>query len=170
MKQILPNLKELNQFLNFAKIGWTKRGFRHIQVYISGLITLNKKTIRQISKASINENHHSSIHDILQYATFEKEKLEKRYLKKIKYLCKNSKVYLIFDDTLDYREGKKIEELQTHKDHCSNKFVKGHQFFTAMLSFGNLELPLFPRLYSKNTETKIEMAYNLGSSRNVLKD
>lgn len=161
MKQILPELKELNSYLNFAKVGWSKRGFRHIQIYISGLIALNKKTIRQISKASIKENHHSQIHEILLYAKFEKEKLEERYLKKIKYLCKGSKTYLIFDDTLDYREGKKIEELQTHKDHCSNKFVKAHQFFTAMLSFGKVELPFFPKLYSKNTETKIEMAYGL---------
>jgi hypothetical protein len=161
MKQILPELKEINSYLSFAKIGWSKRGFRHIQIYVSGLITLNKKTIRQISQASIKENHHSRIHDILQYAKFEKEKLEKRYLKKIKYVCKGFKVYLIFDDTLDYREGKKIEEIQSHKDHCSNKFVNGHQYFTSMISFGNLELPLFPKLYSKNTKTKIEMAYDL---------
>jgi len=82
-------------------------------------------------------------------------------LKKINHLFGSYPKYLIFDDTLDYREGKKIEDSQYHFDHCSNKKVRGQQFFTAMISCGNLSLPLFPKLYSENTETKIDMAYEL---------
>lgn len=47
MKQILPELKELNKHLSFAKNAFTKNGFRHFQHYIDGLITINKKTVRQ---------------------------------------------------------------------------------------------------------------------------
>lgn len=161
MKQILPELKNLNKHLNFAKIGWSNGNFRHIQNYISGLIALNKKTIFQISLASKDEDHHSAIHRVLQYADFKQEVLEQRYLKKLKFLFKGKETFLIFDDTLYYREGKHIEESQYHQDHCSNKKVRGHQFFTAMLSCGSLQLPLFPKLYSKSSETKIDMAYNL---------
>lgn len=168
MKQILSILKSITKYLNFAKVGWSKGGFRHIQIYISGLIALNKKTIRQISLASCDEKHHSQIHYFLQYAQFEQEKLSAQYLKKLKYLFKSLEAILIFDDTLVLREGEKIEETQYHKDHQSNSFLKGHQFFTSMILFGVQSFPLFPRLYSKNTLTKIEMARELIKNTNSI--
>ncbi len=77
MKQILPKLEELNKHLFFMKRTFTKRGFRHVTHYINGLITLNKKTVRQISRASIEEDHHSAINRILTEAKFKQELLEK---------------------------------------------------------------------------------------------
>ncbi|MBU0459152.1 transposase [Patescibacteria group bacterium] len=161
MKQILPKLKELDKHLSFAKKAFTKNGFRHATQYINGLITLNKKTVKQISRASIEEKHHSAVSRILTEAHFKQELLEQRYLKKIKYICKGQIISLLFDDTLVEREGKKIEETQFHKDHCNNGFVMGHQFFTALIHTPILQLPLFPKLYSKNTDSKIEMARDL---------
>ena len=158
MKQILPKLEELNKHLTFAKKAFTKRGFRHVVQYIDGLITINKKTVRQISEASIAEGHHSAINNVLTDAKFNQEFLEKRYLKKIAYFAKGLKVSLIFDDTLVERNGKKIEETQFHKDHSEDRFIKGHQFFTAIIHTEIVQLPLFPKLYSKNTDSKIEMA------------
>lgn len=143
------------------KSSFTKGGFRHITNYIDGLITLNKKTIRQISKASLDEHHHSAISRILTTATFEQEKLEQRYLKKVGYLTKDSYTSLIFDDSLVERNGKHVEETQSHRDHSSNSFITGHQFFTSFVHTPFIQLPLFPKLYSKHTESKIEMALNL---------
>ena len=100
MKQILPKLEELNKHLIFVKKSFTKNGFRHFTHYIDGLITLNKKTVKKISQASIEENHHSAINRVLTEAKFEQELLEERYLKKIEYLAKGLQVSLIFDDTL----------------------------------------------------------------------
>lgn len=68
MKQILPKLKELNKHLNFAKKAFTKGGFRHATTYINGLITINRKTVKKISQASIEENHHSAIFSTIAYA------------------------------------------------------------------------------------------------------
>lgn len=161
MKQILPNLKELNKNLSFAKNAFTKGGFRHVTHYIDGLITLNKKTIKQISKASIDENHHSAINRILTEASFHQEELEQRLLKKIDFMTKGLYKILIFDDTLNERNGTKIEETQFHKDHSSDSFIKGHQFFTSMIHTSIIQFPLFPKLYSKNTESKIQMAQDL---------
>jgi len=76
-------------------------------------------------------------------------------------LVKNSKIYLIFDDTLVERNGKKIEETQYHHEHSTDSKIKGHQFFTSILYTPFLQLPLFPELYSKNTDSKIEMAKTL---------
>lgn len=161
MKQILPELKNIQKHLNFAKKAFTKRGFRHVTHYINGLITLNRKSIKRISQASIHEHHHSAINRLLVDARFEQELLEQRYLKKIKYLTKGHKITLMFDDTLVQREGKKIEEAQSHKDHCTNGFVRGHQFFTAYLHTPLFQLPLFPKLFSKQSESKIQMASDL---------
>lgn len=161
MKQILPKLKELNKHLNFAKKAFTKGGFRHAVQYINGLITLNKKTVKQISRASIEENHHSAISRILTEAKFKQDELEERYIKKIKYLTKGQEISLLFDDTLVERNGDKVEETQSHKDHSSNSFITGHEFFTSIIHTPMLQLPLLPKIYSKNTNSKIEMASDL---------
>jgi hypothetical protein len=161
MKQILPKLEEINKHLTFAKKAFTKNGFRHVVHYINGLITLNKKTVKKISQASIEENHHSAISRILTEAKFEQELLEKRYLKKIAYFAKGQEISLIFDDTLAEHDGHCIEETQSHYDHSSNDFIRGHQFFTSMIHTAIFQLPLFPQLYSKNTDSKIEMARDL---------
>lgn len=161
MKQILPELKEVNKHLSFAKCAFTKGGFRCFTQYINGLIALNKKTIKSISEATIEKTHQSLINRVLSTAKFEQELLEKRYLKKIKYLIKGHYTILIIDDSLVERNGKHIEETQSHKDHTENKFITGHQFFTSMIYTSLLSLPLFPILYSKNTESKIEMAKKL---------
>lgn len=161
MKQILPKLEEINKYLTFAKKAFTKNGFRHVVHYIDGLITLNKKTVKKISQASVDENHHSAISRVLTEAKFEQELLERKYLKKIAYLARGLKISLIFDDTLAEHDGHCIEETQSHYDHSNNDFIRGHQFFTSMIHTSIFQLPLFPKLYSKNTNSKIEMARDL---------
>lgn len=155
---VLPKIKEVVSILAFAKKAFTKGSFRLVEVYINGLISLAKKTVNKIAKASSEINHQQKLNRILNEAKFEKELLEARYFKKIRYLFRNSKVYLIFDDTLVEREGKHVEETQYHYDHSTETDVKGHQFFTSILYTPFLQLPLFPELYSKNTDSKIELA------------
>jgi len=156
---ILPKIKEVTSILNFAKKFFTKGSFRHVQNYVAGLISVGKKSIKKISEAS--KTNQQSLNYAINEAKFEKEKLEERYLKKMKFLFKNAKVFLILDDTLVERNGKKIESTQKHFDHNSNNYVNGHQFFTAIFCIGFLQIPIFPELYSKETDSKIEMAKNL---------
>lgn len=156
---ILPKIKEILNTLNFAKKAFTKSGFRHVQNYVSGLISQNKKTVNKIAK-TVNKSH-SSLNRILNEAKFDKEKLEKRYFEKIKYLFKNATTSLLIDDTLVERDGKHIELTQKHKDHNTNSYINGHQFFTSIIHTGFLQLPLFPELYSPKSNSKIEMAKNL---------
>jgi hypothetical protein len=162
MIQILPKLRQINTLLNFTKKAFTKNGFRHITNYINGLIAINKKTIKSISKNSLDEKNHNAIQKLLQKGKFNQELLEQRYIKKLKFLFRNLKISLIFDDTLHQRFGKKIEGSQSHKNHASgNSYIYGHQYFTAMLIAGNLQFPLFPRLFYKNSISKIDMAFEL---------
>lgn len=161
MKQLLPQLRQLEKHLSFTKTAFTKGGFRHATQYINGLIVLQRKSARQISHASLEEKHHSAISNVLSEARFKQELLEQRYLKKIRYLTRGFTLSLLFDDTLVKREGKHVAETQSHKDHRTNGFLRGHQFFTAMIHTSMLQLPLFPQLYSKNSTSKIEMAHDL---------
>lgn len=161
MVQLLPRLKDVNKHLSFARNSFTKGGFRHATAYINGLIANNEKTIRKISEASPDERHHSAIQRLLNESAFEQKKLEERYLKKVRYFCRGQQIFLILDDTLVEREGKKIEETQTHYNHSDDDFIQGHQFFTAIVGTQSLQLPLFPQLYSKHTESKIDMANKL---------
>jgi SRSO17 transposase len=157
----LPKIKEVQNILSFVKKSVTKGGFRYVTNYVSGLITLAKKTVRKIASASKEIKYQSSLNNILTKAKFDKETLEKRYLRKIKFMFNNFDVYLIIDDTLVERNGKHIEETKSHFDHNENKYLKGHQFFTSLLYTPFMQLPLFPELYSDNTLTKIEMARSL---------
>ncbi len=161
MKQILPKLKQIEKHLYFAKKAFTKNGFRHMTQYIDGLIALNKKTVKQISRASLEENHHSAISRLLTDASVKQKELECSYLRKVEYIMRCQKKILVFDDTLAEHNGKKIEETQRHFDHSNDEFITGHQFFTALIYTPLLQLPLFPRLYSKNTDSKIRMANEL---------
>lgn len=158
---VLIKIKEIVNILKFSKKAFTKGGFRHISNYISGLISSAKKTVKKIAKACPDEKHSSALNRILIEARFEKELLEKRYLKKIRHFFKNSKTYLLIDDTLVKHKGMHIEGSQKHFDHSTNTYVQGHQFFTAILYTPLLQLPLFPELYSRDTDSKIEMAKGL---------
>ncbi|MBU0466944.1 MAG: transposase [Nanoarchaeota archaeon] len=157
----LPIIKEIKSILKFAKKAFTKGSFRYVTQYVNGLVSLAKKTVKKISEASSEIKHQSRLNYVLTEAKFEEEILKQRYLKKIKHLFKNTPVYLIIDDTLIERNGKAIEEAQKHFNHNDNDYINGHQFFTAILWTPFLQLPLFPQLYSKNTDSKIEMAQSL---------
>lgn len=158
---VLPKIKEVTSILAFAKKAFTKGSFRCIVQYVNGLISLARKTVKKISEASSEIDNQSELNYVLTESKFEQEALTKRYLEKIRYLFKNVQVYLIIDDTLVERNGKTVQEAQSHFDHNSQGYIRGHQFFTALLWTPILQLPIFPQLYSKNTDSKIEMAQSL---------
>ena len=134
---------------------------------MSGLIGLAKKTVKTISASCADEKHSSALNRILNDAKFEKRLLEERYFKKICYLFRGFDIFLIIDDTLVPHDGKHIDESQEHFDHTSNSYIKGHQFFTGILYTSFLQLPLFPELYSKNTNSKIEMAATIHATSHL---
>lgn len=158
MKQILPKLKEVNKYLSFLKNCFTKPQFNHIKNYVGGLIALNKKTIKNISSSSKEEKNQSSLNRFLTESSWNEDDVQDRYIKKVNHQTKGKPVSLIIDDSISKKTGKHIEEAQYHKDHSSNSFVFGHQIVTALIMCMGLLLPLFPKLYSKKTQSKIELA------------
>ena len=158
MKQILPKLKEVNKYLSFLKNCFTKPQFNHVKSYVGGLIALNKKTIKNISKSSREEKDQSNLNRFLTESEWSEDEVQDRYIKKISHQTRRKPTSLIIDDSIAEKTGKHIEEVQYHKDHSGNGFVFGHQVVTALIMCFGLLLPLFPKLYSKKTQSKIELA------------
>ena len=158
MKQILPKLKEVNKYLSFLKNCFTKPQFNHVKNYVGGLIALNKKTINSISNSSREEKDQSSLNRFLTEAEWSEDEVQDRYVKKISHQTRRKPTSLIIDDSIAEKTGKHIEEVQYHKGHSGNGFVFGHQVVTALIMCFGLLLPLFPKLYSKKTQSKIELA------------
>ena len=161
MKQVLPKLKEVNKYLSFLKKCFTKPQFNHVKNYVGGLIALNKKTIKSISASSKEEKNQSSLNRFLTEAEWSEDDVQDRYVKKINHQTKGKPVSLIIDDSISKKTGKKIEEVQYHKSHTGQGYVFGHQVVTALIVCMGLLLPLFPRLYSKKTQSKIKLAKHL---------
>jgi SRSO17 transposase len=158
MKQFLPKLKEVGQYLNFLKKCFSKPQFNHLTTYVNGLIVINKKSVKSISNASINGKDQSNTNRFITASDWNENKVEDRYLKKVNHLTNRRPVSLIIDDSTAKKTGKYIEGVQFHKDHSNNGYVFGHQIVTAMILCSNLLLPLFPKLYTKNSSSKIELA------------
>jgi SRSO17 transposase len=158
MKQVLPKLKEVNKYLNFLKNCFTKPQFNHVKNYVGGLIALNKKTIKSISNSSREEKDQSSLNRFLTEAEWSEDEVQDRYVKKISHQTRRKPTSLIIDDSIAEKTGKHIEEVQYHKSHSGNGFVFGHQVVTALIICFGLLMPLFPKLYSKKTQSKIELA------------
>lgn len=161
MKQILPRIELLDPIINVFKRCFSKPQFPHFRRYVGGLITLENKTIEGIASVSTETLDQSSQNRFLTASPWSEEDVGKRYMTILRRVIGQQGISLIIDDTLSKKTGNHIEETQYHKDHASSGYVFGHQWVTALLHVNNLLLPLFPRLYSKNTSSKIEIAKNL---------
>lgn len=161
MKQILPKMEILHNVINFAKNCFTKPQFGHFREYLGGLITLQNKTVSGIATACVEQQNQSSLNRFLTCSDWNEKQLEYRYLKKVRHEFNREKASLVIDDSLSKKTGKHIAEVQYHKDHSSDGYIFGHQIVTALVKVKEKVFPLFPKLYSKKTQSKIEFAKEL---------
>jgi hypothetical protein len=161
MKQILPNIEQISSLLNLFKKGFSKPQFRHFCKYEEGIITLPVKSISSISAADPRQMDHSSLNRFLTDSDWDEKQIESRYYSKVSNVFQRDNVSLILDDSISEKSGKKIEQTQYHKDHTGKGYVFGHQIVTALLKSKEKVFPLFPRIYSKKTESKIEIAKDI---------
>lgn len=162
MKQVLPeSVDRLNSVISFAKKCFSKPQFKQVTKYVTGLITLQKKSISSISTASVVKQDQSSLNRFITEADWDEQKLEDRYIQKVQHEFGREKASLVVDDSLSKKTGKHIAEVQYHKDHSGKGYVFGHQIVTALVKVREKAFPLFPKLYSKKTQSKIEFAKEL---------
>lgn len=111
-----------------------------------------------MSASLIEKKHYSSIARFLSSTAWNDAAVYHQYLSKIRHLFARQRVTLIIDDSLSKKTGKHLFGVQFHKNHCGNGYVFGHQVVTALLRTKEVLLPLIPRLYHKESMSKIQLA------------
>ena len=105
MKQAIPEVNVLNPIISFMKKCFTKPQFKQAKKYLTGLITLPKKSISSISAASVKKQNQSSLNRFLTTATWDEKKLEDSYTKNVQHVLGREKASLIIDDSLSKKTG-----------------------------------------------------------------
>ena len=86
MKQVLPeSVDMLNSVISFAKKCFSKPQFKQVTKYVTGLITLQKKSISSINTASVKKQNQSSLNRFITESEWDDRNLEDRYTKKIRH-------------------------------------------------------------------------------------
>lgn len=161
MKPLLPSIGLLFPVINIFRKTFSKPQFKQFERYISGLILLANKTVDGMTAAAVDKFNQSSLNRFLTESPWNELLLENQYFAKLKQVFGRLSVSLVIDDSLAKKTGKHIADVQYHKSHTDAGYVFGHQFVTALLKAKNFCFPLFPKLYSKRTCSKIEFAIQL---------
>jgi SRSO17 transposase len=166
LEAIVKNNVELNQFLNeFREAFGNKTQFRHFQHYVIALmIYLGSKNLSGLSRAIPDGRHECSLYRFLSQSKWDIEQVKqdrlkllnrkaRRALQAMRRGNKTAKVYLIIDDSLVEKTGKKMEGVAKHSSHKDgNKLVLGHVWVTAQLVVAGYSYPLDWAIYRRQSE------------------
>jgi|SaaInlV_165m_DNA_1040744.scaffolds.fasta_scaffold35293_1 SRSO17 transposase len=193
LEAIVKNNVELNKFLKtFQGAFINKAQFRHFQHYVIALmIYLGSKNLSGISRAIPDGRHECSLYRFLSQPKWDMEQVKKNRLKLLNRKSrraleatrrkdKTPKVYLIIDDSLVEKTGKKMEGVAKHRSHKEkNKPVLGHVWVTAQLVVAGYSYPLDWAIYRRQSEceqtsapfiSKPDIAYNMIQAYQPLPD
>lgn len=149
---------------------FNKPQFCHFVTYLTGLIVSNNKTVQGINNNFIERKDQSNLNHFITDSEWDEEALNDRRIDLVNEHTKDVKEkdsFLIIDDTLTHKTGKKIEQVELLYDHNTHKNVLGHQLVTSLLVTHDKRFPLGLRLYKKFKEgdptfkTKIQLAQEL---------
>ena len=149
---------------------FSKPQFAHFSTYITGLIVSTNKTVQGINNNFIESKDQSNLNLFLNESNWDEQALDNRRIELIKAQTKKSKAkdsFLVIDDTLSHKTGKKIEQVETFYDHSTQKHVLAHQLVTSLLVTKEKLFPIGFRLYKRKKEndatfkSKIELAKEL---------
>jgi SRSO17 transposase len=147
--------QDIRLILSWFSDAFSRPSFRIFSSFIVGFIQLGKEAhtasmVQSLSRSSLFRSL-SSFTRFLGKNAWAKEQLVEIALRRffdtlrIKAHCV---VFLIIDDTIAQKSGKKIPGCSWHKDHAHNMAnVFGHQWVISALLYKEFLLPLWARLY-----------------------
>jgi SRSO17 transposase len=193
LQAIVENNRILNNFLNeFRDAFQNQAQVRHFQHYVIAImIYLSAKNLSGLSRAIPDGRDQSSLYRFLATQDWDVEQVKqirlemlnrkaRRALKAMRRQDKKPPVYLIIDDSLVEKTGKKMEGVakhRSHKDH--NQLVLGHVWVTAQLVVAGYSYPLDWAVYRRQWEceqngvefmSKPDLAYRMIASYQPLPD
>jgi hypothetical protein len=149
--------QDIRLILSWFSDAFSRPSFRIFSSFIVGFIQLGKEAhtasmVQSLSRSFLFRSL-SSFTRFLGKNTWAKEKLVEMALRRffdtlrIKARCV---AFLIIDDTIAQKSGKKIPGCSWHKDHAQNMAnIFGHQWVLSALLYRDFLLPLWARLYHR---------------------
>lgn len=192
LEAIIRNNPILNNFLNeFQEAFQNKAQFRHFQHYVIALmIYLGDKNLSGLSRAIPDGRNECSLYRFLSKQKWDVEQVKqirlerlnrktRRALQAIRRRGQVPKVYLIIDDSLVEKTGKKMEGVAKHRSHKDKQLVLGHIWVTAQLVVAGYSYPLDWFVYRRQSEceqsaaefvSKPDLAYRMIENYQPLPD
>jgi len=154
---------------DFAKI-FSKPQLAHFRVYLLGLLLyVGTHWLSRLHENVGHSKDYTAFTRFVSEAPWSRQKLEiewrgylnrhaRRVLASLQRRAKGKEVpvYLLIDDTLNPKRGKRMDWVGRHYSHSEKQVVNGHCMVSAMLVIGDLVLPWDFALYKKKIDCLAE--------------
>jgi hypothetical protein len=172
MMNIQNAKQDIQNLLSCFSETFSKPSFKLFSSFIIGFIQLGKEThtssmVQSLSFSFLHRSLSSFTRFLGQNVWAVEEVAEtavERFFHTLRIKA-HSVLFLIVDDTIIHKSGKKIPGCAWHRDHAQKAYVFGHQWVLSALLYKDFLLPLWAKLYHpKGTkgcgsfQTKITMA------------
>ena len=193
LEAIIENNRILNKFLSkFRSAFQNKAQFRHFQHYVIALmIYLGEKNLSGLSRAIPDGRNQCSLYRFLSVQDWGGEEVKqvrldmlnrkaRRAVEAMKRKGKKVPAYLIIDDSLVEKTGKKMEGVAKHRSHKEQKQLRlGHVWVTTQVVIAGYSYPLDWAVYRRQEEceqngadfvSKPDLAYRMIEKYHPLAD
>lgn len=141
---VIPEV--LSQTLkNFRKL-MSKPQFAHFTAYCTGLITAEKKNIKQIAHI-LPHGHQSSLNRFLTQGIWDHEQARSKALDLVKPQISNAA--FIIDDSCAHKTGEKMEGASFHYDHLHKRKCYGYSIVTSGYAQKHMFIPFRLAVYQR---------------------
>jgi hypothetical protein len=172
MMNIRNAKQDIQELLSCFSEIFSRPSFKIFSSFIIGFIQLGKEThtSSMVQSLSFSFLHRSlsSFTRFLGQNVWAMQEVAETTLEQFFHTLRikaHSVLFLIVDDTIIHKSGKKIPGCAWHRDHAQKAYVLGHQWVLSALLYKDFLLPLWAKLYHpKGTkgcgsfQTKITMA------------
>lgn len=169
MIPIIDIPKGIQSFLKPFEISFHQK--RHMQRYVSGLISSENKTITGITSQIMDDSSSKALNRFLTEYKWDDKEVNKQRLEELQKHNETrwSKHGVgIIDDTLIEKTGKNIAFSGKFYDHSENRFIHGINLLTLNYADNKVNYPVDFEIYEKESQTdeekfktKIELAMKL---------
>jgi hypothetical protein len=172
MMNIRDEKQDVRELLSCFSVAFSRPSFKLFSSFVIGFIQLGKETHTSTMVQSLSFSFlHRSVSSFTRFLgqnVWAMEKVAETALYQFFHTLRikaHSVLFLIMDDTLAEKTGKKIPGCAWHRDHTQKTYVFGHQWVLSALLYKDFLLPLWGKLYHpKGTrgwgpfQTKITLA------------
>jgi SRSO17 transposase len=193
LEAIIENNRILNKFLSeFRGAFQNKAQFRHFQHYVIAImIYVGEKNLSGLSRAIPDGRNQCSLYRFLSAQDWDGEQVKqvrlellnrkaRRAVEALQRKGKKAPVYLINDDSLVEKTGKKMEGVAKHRSHKEQKKLRlGHVWVTTQVVIAGYSYPLEWAVYRRQDEcekngaefvSKPDLAYGMIENYQPLPD